>query len=166
MAFARTGGSDDRRPLTPKGRRRMRRGAVGLRALLDSVDRLATSPLVRARETAAIVGTVFGVEPSVVEGLAPGGRFESILAWAAGTETAAVVGHEPDLAEFVAWLLTGTRGRFVRLKKGAACLLSFSAEPGPGGAELEWLLTPKQLRLIGNSEWEPVRMASNRNPAE
>jgi phosphohistidine phosphatase len=40
--FAKTGRPDDERPLTPKGRRRMRRNARGLRTLVPGLDLLAT----------------------------------------------------------------------------------------------------------------------------
>src|SRR5882724_2462532 len=50
--FAATGRSDAERPLTEKGRRRMRRVARGLKKLVPAIDGLATSPLVRAVETA------------------------------------------------------------------------------------------------------------------
>src|SRR5690349_23208472 len=52
--FAATGRSDDQRPLTDAGRTKMRRGTQGLRTLIGKVAMLASSPLVRARETAEI----------------------------------------------------------------------------------------------------------------
>ena len=47
--------SDSARPLTPKGIKRIRRAARGLRRLGISFDAILTSPLVRARQTAEIV---------------------------------------------------------------------------------------------------------------
>src|SRR5262245_49797749 len=44
--FARTGRSDDLRPLTDDGRAKMRRAADGLRSVAPEVDLVATSPLV------------------------------------------------------------------------------------------------------------------------
>ncbi|MBM3462072.1 MAG: phosphohistidine phosphatase SixA, partial [Armatimonadetes bacterium] len=46
---------DDSRPLTPKGRRRTRRIARGMRDLGLRFDAILTSPLPRARQTAEIV---------------------------------------------------------------------------------------------------------------
>ena len=43
---------EDDRPLTPKGKRRMKQIARGLRRLKITPDRLITSPLPRARQTA------------------------------------------------------------------------------------------------------------------
>ena len=47
--------TDDERPLTPKGEERMRQIGRGLVALGLKLDRIVTSPLVRARRTAQIV---------------------------------------------------------------------------------------------------------------
>ena len=49
---------DDERPLTPKGEKRMRQIARGLRKLDLKLDRIVTSPLPRARATAEIVADV------------------------------------------------------------------------------------------------------------
>src|SRR5271170_1619495 len=46
---------DDERPLTAKGEKRMRQIALGLRTLDLKLDRIATSPLPRARATAEII---------------------------------------------------------------------------------------------------------------
>src|ERR1035437_9242251 len=51
-AFAATGKSNDRRPLTDEGRRKMTEAAEGLRALVPHLDVIAASPLVRAQQTA------------------------------------------------------------------------------------------------------------------
>jgi phosphohistidine phosphatase len=56
-AWANTGKSDDERPLTTEGRGKMARNARGLREGVPSVDLVATSPLVRARQTAEIVAS-------------------------------------------------------------------------------------------------------------
>jgi len=47
--------SDEERELTKKGARKTRKIAKGLRALNIPFDRIVTSPLSRARETAEIV---------------------------------------------------------------------------------------------------------------
>ena len=57
--FAPTGKDDSQRPLTHDGRRKMRRGAVGLRAVVPAIDVLATSPLLRAVQTAEILAAVY-----------------------------------------------------------------------------------------------------------
>ena len=59
--FASTGRSDDERPLSEKGVRDMPRVAKGLASLIERIDLLAASPLVRARQTAEFVATAYGI---------------------------------------------------------------------------------------------------------
>src|SRR5688500_1782101 len=59
-AFAQSGKHDDLRPLTADGIARMRVGAAGLRGIVEAIDVLASSPLVRARQTADIIAEEFG----------------------------------------------------------------------------------------------------------
>src|SRR4029079_2131275 len=58
--FARTGASDDLRPLTAEGENELGRAVNGLRGEVRALSVLATSPLVRARQTAEIVANAFG----------------------------------------------------------------------------------------------------------
>ena len=57
---AATGRDDGERPLTDRGRRRMRRTAKALPRVVPALDVLATSPLTRAAQTAAIVSKAYG----------------------------------------------------------------------------------------------------------
>ena len=146
-------GNDDLRPLTDDGIAKMRKGAQGLRTIVERVDVLASSPLLRARQTAQIVAKVVEHprEVETVEALEPDQAPETLLAWARGyadEDTVAIVGHEPHLSTLVTWLLTGKRGSAIDLKKGGVCLLRFDDEPKAGEAQLVWLLTPAQLRAL------------------
>jgi phosphohistidine phosphatase len=58
--FARTGKDDRLRPLTDEGRKKMKQAARGLKALVPEIDLLATSPLTRAAQTAAVLDSVYG----------------------------------------------------------------------------------------------------------
>jgi phosphohistidine phosphatase len=138
-AIAADGMPDAERPLTPKGRRRMRRAADGLKELVPELDAIATSGLVRARQTAEIVAKRYSMEPEVLELLQPEAPMERLVEWFNHSEheVLAVVGHEPGLSTLVK-RLTGSQ---VTLGKGGACLVD--------GQTLEWLLTPKQLRIVG-----------------
>lgn len=154
--FAKTGVSDDLRPLTADGRERMRLGAAGLHRLVSQIDVLATSPLVRARETAEIVRAEFG-GPALteLEALRPGERASDLVEWiqdAGRKETVAIVGHDMQLGGVVGLLMTGRAEPVVRIKKGAAVMLDVRAH-GRGHAGLRsglllWSLTPKQLRML------------------
>ena len=157
-AFATSGRSDDQRPLTEAGRSKMRRGAEGLRLTCPRVAVLASSPLVRARETAEIVAPAFRItRVEIVEALRPDRPFEELTDWLQGGAapngedmTVAVVGHEPHLSGLVTWLMTGSSESRIALKKGGACLLEFDQAPAAGAAILRWALTPSQLRGLAD----------------
>lgn len=151
-AFARSGKKDDERPLTAAGRTKFEEGVRGLRRIVKSIDLLATSPLVRATETGAILADRYGGIRTVrLAELAPDAKPAALLGWlrAQRRATIALVGHEPHLSALVELLLTGKPAGFVGLKKGGACLLSLPKPASAGGAELRWLLTAGLLRRLG-----------------
>jgi phosphohistidine phosphatase len=150
-AFARTGQDDDLRPLTPGGRKEMREVARALRDLVPEIDVLATSPLVRAVQTAEILGNAYDREPVAVEWLRPEASSEQFARWAAShrdTRTAVIVGHEPHLSGLVSWLTAGSKRSFLQLKKAGACLLEIERSSGAGSSTLLWSMGPKQLRAL------------------
>jgi len=155
LEWAATGCPDDQRPLTGKGRERMKRNAAGIVAALPDLDVIATSPFTRAAQTAALLARAYrGVEVVEVPALASGGSRDQLLAWLATQEvdaSVAVVGHEPDLGWLVAWLLGGDGVPAVAMRKGGACLLDFVGHPCPGRAELTWFLPPSLLRRLAPS---------------
>jgi phosphohistidine phosphatase len=151
--FERTGKDDNLRPLTDEGRKKMKQAARGLRALVPAIDLLATSPLTRAAQTAAIVDSVYGgLDEVEIEELSPETTPEDFLRWLRKqkVDTVAAVGHEPSLSQILGWLLTGTDRRLFAFRKGGACLLEFADEPAGGTATLAWALTPAQLRRLAD----------------
>ena len=149
--FARTGQSDDLRPLTLEGRGEMEAIAKRLRLEIESLDVLATSSLVRAVQTAEIVAAAYGMgAPQITTSLLPEAPPDEFKKWCAelgGKSIVAVVGHEPHLGSLVTWLMTGRRESRVRLRKGGACLLEFESEARRDSGTLSWLLTPRQLAM-------------------
>jgi phosphohistidine phosphatase len=150
--WAFTGRPDSERPLTREGRRKMKKGAAALRALVPRLDSLASSPLERAADTAAIVAREYDdMEVELLPELSPQRVADDLLPWLRSRDPGAcvaVVGHEPGLGCLVGWLLTGRHESFVELKKGAACLLEFDDPPAAGNATLVWALAPGQLRKL------------------
>jgi phosphohistidine phosphatase len=148
--FAKTGKSDDLRPLTAEGIEEMKRVARGLREQLKKLDLLATSPLVRAVQTAEIVGEAYEIPVSeTTTSLSPDAEPKEFEEWCADlgeVKRIGVVGHEPHLTTLVTWLLTGRAESRVELKKGGACLLEFDSGVKRDSGILNWLLTPGQLR--------------------
>lgn len=146
--------SDDReRTLTPKGIKRMHRAAEGVIKLSPSFDRILTSPLERARQTAKIVAQALQLEGRMkeIEQLSPGSSVQDLLSALtvySGEKNILLVGHEPLLSGAVSLLLCGNAGAKIRLKKGGLCCLEVDGIPSPKSAVLHWLLTPKQLRSM------------------
>lgn len=159
-SFAKTGRPDEERPLTSKGRKKTARAAAGARRLLKELDLLATSPLVRAGQTARILAEAYGgPRPSRREELSPSGDRRAMLKWLSSLrtsgarwtldkDTVALIGHEPSLGVLAGWLMTGEAKALFSLGKAGACLLEFNGLPRAGGARLAWLLRPGQLRKL------------------
>jgi phosphohistidine phosphatase len=147
---------DSERPLTSKGVKRMRRAARGLRLLKIPFDAILTSPVLRARQSAEIVATALGMEArwEEISGLAPESTVEHLLFGLTryqDREHLLLVGHEPLLSRTIASLLCGSaeKGFEIPVRKGSLCRIELNAISPPGPAILHWLLTPKQLRLLG-----------------
>ena len=131
----------------------MKQAARGLRHLVPEIDLLATSPLTRAAQTAAILDAVYGgLEEVEIDELTPEASPADFLRWLRQRkeETVAVVGHEPSISLILSWLLTGAERQILSFRKGGACLVEFPGEIGGGTATLLWALTPGQLREIGD----------------
>jgi phosphohistidine phosphatase len=151
--FAATGVDDSQRPLTTPGKRKMKEVATGLRAIVETLDVIGASPLLRAQQTAEIVAKAYGDLPVItVQALSPGSDASGLVEWLGkhdSAEVVAIVGHDPDLGMLVTSLMTGTRDSRVAMSKGGAALLEFSSGVTAGSGTLQWLLTGSQLRRIG-----------------
>lgn len=135
-------GEDATRPLTQKGQRDARRLGRWMRDREVAPDLVATSPLVRAVETAALVLQGAPAPPRLErwDELEPGGTVEGVLARLAASgeaEAVLVVGHEPLLSALVSSAVGG--GRF-RLAKGALAKVGGFGPEATG--EIEWIVTP------------------------
>ena len=141
--------NDDDRPLTSEGIERLRVQVLGLRALDVRLDRVLTSPLLRAAQTAEILasGVRCAAPPVPVDALRPGGRYDALLAAVARTghdRSVALVGHMPSIGEFAARLI-GAREPLA-FKKGAVCRIDVDRAMPAGPGSLRWFLTPRVLR--------------------
>ena len=150
-------GRDADRRLTAIGASKMRKVAAGLRALGATPDALWTSPLQRARQTAAILGDELAVatQPNVRPELSPGHAPEGVIAkltLVSQVRSVMLVGHEPNISELASLLLTGSPdGALLPFKKGAVAAIELGSLPPRAQGKLLWFLTPKQLRsLSGN----------------
>ncbi len=141
---------DAARPLSPAGMRRARKAAAGLKEFSRAPDRVLTSPLVRARQTAQILTDVAGwPQAEVASELSPGEPAPAILTLLGRNRVklAAVIGHQPGLGYLLAACLLGDGGPLpIEMKKNAVACISFEGSPRPGHAALRWLATPRMLR--------------------
>jgi phosphohistidine phosphatase len=62
-----------------------------------------------------------------------------------------LVGHEPDLSRLASILVFGDEGGLLKLRKGGLAKLSVEAWQRGRRAQLEYCLTPEQLRLLGST---------------
>jgi phosphohistidine phosphatase len=142
--------NDEARPLTPTGHAQCKDIAAALQRRGARLDRILHSPLVRAQETAA--GIAAGWTPPapplvICDALAPGGKrkkFAKMLGEQQGDNFAAV-GHMPDIADLIAWLIGSRKARLDVSKSGIACI-SLPDEIDKGEGVLEWLVTESWLR--------------------
>ena len=141
---------DGARPLSPAGIRQSRKAAAGLKEFCKAPDRLLTSPLVRARQTAQILTDVAGW-PRAEEAreLLPGEPALAVLALFGKDRSrlVALVGHQPGLGALLTACLLGDGGALpIEMKKNAVACVSFEGSPRAGRAALKWLATPRMLR--------------------
>lgn len=139
--------SDHARKLTPKGIDQAERVAKFCKRQGIKPGVILTSPLVRARQTSAIVGKKASVEPLVADWLACGMTPETMLAQLESfTDKSSImlVGHEPDLSASVSHLLgLPEPGNFPIRKASLTAINAPWLDKGSGS--LEFSIPPKLL---------------------
>lgn len=110
------------------------------------VDRIISSPLARAKQTAEIIADVLEIKDRLVVDDRLGYGFDlrsvrSLLAEHDDAERIAFVGHEPSMSSIVGELIGG--GLVVCKKGSVARVHVYSRNRGHG--ELVWLLQPATL---------------------
>lgn len=139
---------DSTRPLTEKGREKMRQIASALKGLDIHPDLIVSSPYVRARETAEIVAKMLKYKKNLLfsDALVPMGESEKIIGEINEkypVDELVLVGHEPCLSMLIGTLTAGNADLAITLKKGGVCCLATDDLRTDRTAALEWLLTPK-----------------------
>lgn len=143
-----TGWRDEPRALTEAGRRRMQAAATGMARLGLTFDAVATSPLVRCRQTAEIVCSEIGGTPTPDARLAPGldaDTLVDVLLERPIDASVLICGHEPDLST-VTGALVG--GGWLDFKKGALAIVELDV-PRIRAGVLRALYPPSALRKLG-----------------
>ncbi|WP_260704291.1 SixA phosphatase family protein [Edaphobacter flagellatus] len=157
---------DIKRPLDKDGKRHCLHLAHTLNALKVQFDLIVSSPLKRSIQTASLVGTETGYESQILisKALAPEATysdFQRMLSECRLYENLLVVGHNPNITQFLATLLVpplATPLPRIRLRKGSLARLSFDRAP----ATLLWLLDPRTVRALYTTSTKSSRRKISR----
>lgn len=142
---------DVKRPLDKEGKKHSLQLAYVLNALNIQFDLIISSPLKRALQTAAMIGTETGYEAPIQqsEALAPSATvrdFQTLLREISNHENVLVVGHNPNLTTFLGSLLVPASNpeAKIRLRKGSIARVVLTRGP----ATLQALLDPRTVRAL------------------
>jgi phosphohistidine phosphatase len=155
---------DEKRALDKEGIEQC--GYVGraMAALQVQVDTIVSSPLKRATQTASLVGNELGYEGKlqIETGLRPAATFadfRKLLEKYARYEAVMVVGHNPNLSQFLGSIISDSGCEAsVELKKGAVAKVETRRTSGT----LQWCLTPKLVRALYDTAVESSRPKTSR----
>jgi phosphohistidine phosphatase len=141
-------------------------GYIGraLAALDVQVDSIISSPLKRCTQTASLVGNEIGYEGKlqIDAGLRPQAGvadFRKLLEKYARQEAIMVVGHNPNLSQFMGTVISDSGGEAsLELKKGAVAKVEMRRTSGT----LQWCFTPKVVRALYDTAVESSRPKTSR----
>jgi len=145
---------DAKRTLTQDGRAEVEAVGKAIRMLDLGLDLLASSPLSRAFDTAAIVGRQIRLKGQVEvwDELKPEGERRTLYARLGRLRpdsSVMIVGHEPYLGNVVGDIIGG-HARVNLKKAGLVRVRVSSVLPSPKG-ELRWLLSPRVLKALAQT---------------
>jgi phosphohistidine phosphatase len=154
---------DDKRSLIKEGKEQCMLMARVMSALKVQVDVVVSSPLKRALQTAQFVATELGYEAKVEisPALAPEADyadFQEMLAKYAGYDGILVVGHNPNVFQFLGKMITGNGGAAIRMRKGSVARIDLDRHP----PLLQWLIDPRSARAIYASVQKSSRPKTSR----
>jgi phosphohistidine phosphatase len=147
---AAAGQTDEQRSLSAEGHAEMKVIARGLERALPKVEAIFSSPLLRAQQTALWVSKAYRSRTHVAtsDALGPDASIAAFRDFLASIEERRVVlvGHEPTLGRNLRALIGAGGAANVQLKTGACYGVRMLSG---GAAVLEWLLSPRILRKLG-----------------
>jgi phosphohistidine phosphatase len=139
---------DEERWLSEAGWRQTEVVARGLLCAGVAFDTIVTSPLVRARQTAEGLLQHWRSTPALEQSadLAPGGKKKELARFLRrlAAKRVAIVGHQPDLGAWIAWLIGSSKAQ-IELAKAGVAFVEIDGRPRKGRGTLRWLLTPDWL---------------------
>ena len=155
---------DEKRGLDKEGIEQCGYIGRGLAALGGQVEVILSSPLKRSTQTASLVGNEMGHEGKLLleNGLRPESTFsdfQKMLGKYARLDSMLVVGHNPNLREFLGRVISDSGCEAViDLKKGAVAKVEMRRNSG----SLSWCLTPRILRALYSAATESSRPKTSR----
>jgi phosphohistidine phosphatase len=154
---------DVKRPLDKEGKEQCLLVARYLNALKVQFDLIVSSPLKRALQTASLVGTevAYDSKIQITDVVSPSGKvaaFQTLVNTLNEYENVLVVGHNPNLPEFLGALICAPRPAAIRMRKGAIARVDCTRRPG----QLISLLDPRILRQIYSSAAKSSRRNTSR----
>jgi phosphohistidine phosphatase len=144
---------DRQRPLTERGCHRQQQTVRVLAPLLQPLDHLLTSPILRARQTADITASAITCATPVAEtailadACTPGAVFNLLQTY---THNARIlcVGHEPHMSHLSAVFLDGEGRSHLAFQPGSVLGIMFSGHPMPGRGVLRFFLQSADVLLL------------------
>ena len=156
---------DVKRPLDKEGKRHCLQLAQVLNAMDIQFDLIISSSLKRSLQTASLIGTETGYEAPILQSpsLAPEATlkdFQKLLQEHRDSENVLVVGHNPNLTNFLGALLVpaASSPAQIRLRKGTIARLSLTRGP----ATLQAMLDPRVVRAIYATSTKSSRKKTSR----
>jgi phosphohistidine phosphatase len=154
---------DVKRPLDKEGKEQCLLIARYLNALRVQFDLVISSPLKRALQTASLVGTevAYDSKIQISDVLSPSGTvagFQALVTTLSAYDNVLVVGHNPNLPEFLGSLICTPRPASMRMRKGAIARVDCTRRPG----QLISLLDSRMLRQIYASAAKSSRRKTSR----
>lgn len=147
---SRPGLADSKRELTAEGRKELQRVVLGLRKLKIRPDVILSSRYRRAWDTALIAAEALQDPPQVLEfdPLIPAGSPPEIwtgLRKFSSESSVMLVGHEPLLTQFAAFLLASPMLDLKLKKSGFIRIDVEDPHAKPPAGTMRWLLSPEHL---------------------
>ncbi len=140
--------NDEDRPLSEQGMEQSRRLAATLEQHRVEVDAILTTPLLRARRTAEILleNSHQPTPPDLIveDRLTPECKPRKLtrVLRELARDRVAIVGHQPDIGVWAAWLI-GSKKAYINFAKAGAAHIVWESELKKGGGALMWLITPE-----------------------
>jgi phosphohistidine phosphatase len=154
---------DAKRPLDREGKEQCLLVARYLNAMKVQFDLIISSPLKRALQTASLVGTevAYDSKIQISDAMSPAGTvasFQALISTLGNHDNVLVVGHNPNLPEFLGSLVCSPRPASIRMRKGSIARVDCTRRPG----QLISLIDTRMLRQLYASATKSSRRKTSR----